>query len=84
MELRFQGQDYSKLHSWLNHNWGSRVEFENGCSVWLEDDSGMIWRTDPYGQDGGCNCVDGWEKNIQEWLKYWDDPRTETGSLILE
>lgn len=61
-----------------------KVDFDNGCSVWLEDDGGIIWKTNPYGQDSRCNYTVGWENNILKWLKYWDEPRTETGDLILE
>lgn len=80
----FEGLEYSCLLTWLNENWGRTVVFDNGCSVCLQNDNNIIWRTDPYGQDSGCNYVDGWENNIREWVKYWNEPRTETGNLILD
>lgn len=82
--MEYQGQEYSKLITWFSENWGRNVNFSNGCSVWLHDDGGFIWRTDPYGQDGGCNYTEGWENNIRKWLEYWDEPRTETGELMSE
>ena len=84
MGVEFEGNNYSRLAEFLNQNMGAVVEFNNGCSVYLKVDVGMLWRTDPYGQDGGCNFKDGWEDNIREWLRYWDEPRTETGALVSE
>jgi len=80
---KFTDVDYIILPQWLRNNWGSKVEFNNGCIVWLENDLKMIWGTNPYGLDWGCNYSDGWELSIINWVKYWDKKRSETGSLIV-
>ena len=77
----FKGQDYAELTAWLNENWGNRVEFDNGCTVWLENDDGILWRRDPYGQDSACRYSEGWETRLKRWVSYWDEPRTEAGLL---
>ena len=82
-DMEFTASDYNSLPQWLRDNWGVKVEFNNGCVVWLENDLEMIWGTDPYGQDWGCNYKSGWDLSIINWLKYWDVERTESGGLTV-
>ena len=54
---------------------GNKIQFFNGCIIWLTDDNGVFWGTDLYGLDWACNVSD-------NCVKYWDESRDETGALI--
>lgn len=80
--IEYEEEGYDDVESWMSSNFGKTVEFKNGCTVFLEDDSGCIWGTNPYGQDWACNYKKDWQGQVVNWLVYWDAPRTETGDLI--
>jgi len=82
--VEYINENYIGLTSWLIENWGKKAVFTNGCIIWLEDDDGLIYGTDPYGKDWFATYNENIKDNIKNWLEYWDEDRTETGELIVK
>lgn len=80
--LNYDTDDYSVLDLYLKENWGCKIEFDNGCILFLEVDNFAIWGTNPYGLDRCFNHSQGWIDIIISWLEYWDDHRDEWGNEI--
>jgi len=58
------------------------VEFSNGCWLSLEEDDGILFGNCPYNLSWACNAGESCTDAIKQWLAYWNEDRTETGSLI--
>lgn len=82
MVVEIDSDDKTNLAQNILTNLGNQIQFSNGCWVSLEDDNGMFWGVCPYNQDWGCNSNDDYIEPIMNWIKYWDEPRTETGEEI--
>ena len=82
MAVEIDSDDKASLANNIQAYLGKSIQFSNGCWVSLEDDNGVFWGVSPYNQDWGCNTNDDYIKSIMNWIKYWDEPRTETGELI--
>lgn len=61
---------------------GERVEFSNGCTVFLIDDNDIYWGTNPYGLDHGWNADDSYICKVIKWLEYWNEARDEQGRIL--
>jgi hypothetical protein len=58
------------------------VSFDCGCTIWLINDDGVFWGSDPYGNDWCCQADEDCIISIKNWVMYWSENRDETGSLI--
>ncbi|MEV3801940.1 hypothetical protein RI528_00105 [Aeromonas veronii] len=61
---------------------GGRVDFSNGCTVFLMDDYGIYWGTNPYGVDHGWNADSDYLHKVIEWIEYWNVARDEQGRIL--
>ncbi|MCX4117206.1 hypothetical protein [Aeromonas hydrophila] len=61
---------------------GERVDFSNGCTVFLIDDNGIYWGTNPYGIDRGWDVNEHYISNVIKWLEYWNEARDEQGRML--
>lgn len=61
---------------------GERVDFSNGCTVFLIDDNGIYWGTNPYGVDHGWNADGDYVRKVVAWLEYWNEARDEQGRML--
>ena len=72
---------------------GMRVDFECGCTLWLDDSEScrMFEGCDPYGNDWfvaidkRVNFVGPWHWGfiVKGWVDFWSEKRDERGNLLL-
>lgn len=72
----------ANIEQLINQSKGKEIVFSNGCSLYLIDDDGVFWGTDPYGLDWACNVSQQWVQRVINWINFWNQNRDETGALI--
>ena len=71
-----------RLRQILRTSIGKKLVFANGCIVWLTEEEGLFWGTNPYGLDWACSVRHDWLEKVLAWVDYWSQPRDESGDLI--
>jgi hypothetical protein len=82
MEISTRTQE--SIEQSIIDNIGKQIQFDNGCYISLLESNGFYDGDTPYGLPWMCNVDSSSVKKIALWVMYWNKPRSETGSLIVE
>lgn len=83
MNVQINSSAKAVLRDAILANVGNNVAFSNGCWISLRDDEEVFWGEAPYGTTWSCNSGQSFADAVVRWLAFWDEPRTETGELIV-